>query len=58
MKVREVHKRTVYTCDIHEWKDEFNFVQLSSSKRDEDQNSEFDKFESYLTKADFFSPYL
>jgi hypothetical protein len=31
---------------------EFNFVQLSSSKRDADQNSEFDKFESYLTKAD------
>jgi len=32
---------------------EFTFIPLSSSKRDEDMNSEFDKFESYLTKADF-----
>lgn len=31
---------------------EFQFVSLSSSKRDEDNNSEFDKFESYLSKAD------
>lgn len=31
---------------------EFQFVPLSSSKRDEDNNSEFDKFESYLVKAD------
>ena len=29
---------------------EFTFVSLSSSKRDEDNNSEFDKYESYLTK--------
>jgi hypothetical protein len=31
---------------------EYSFVSLSSSRRDEDQNSEFDKFESMLTKAD------
>ena len=31
---------------------EYNFVGLSSSKRDEDLNSEFDKFESFLSKAD------
>ncbi len=30
---------------------EFSFVSLSSSKRDEDNNSEFDKFESFLTRA-------
>lgn len=29
---------------------EYTFVSLSSSKRDEDNNSEFDKFESYQTK--------
>ena len=31
---------------------EYSFVSLSSSKRDEDLNSEFDKFESFLSKAD------
>lgn len=31
---------------------EFNFVSLSSSKRDQENNSEFDKFESFLTKQD------
>ena len=31
---------------------EFSFINLSSSKRDEDMNSEFDKFESFLTKTD------
>lgn len=31
---------------------EYAFIPLSSSKRDEDMNSEFDKFESYTTKAD------
>ncbi len=31
---------------------EYNFVSLSSSKRDEDMNSEFDKFESFLLKQD------
>lgn len=31
---------------------EFSFVSLSSSRRDEDLNSEFDKFESFLQKAD------
>lgn len=31
---------------------EYAFVKLSSSKRDEDNNSEFDKFESYLVKQD------
>lgn len=31
---------------------ELDFIPLSSSKRDEDNNSEFDKFESYLTKQD------
>lgn len=31
---------------------EFDFISLSSSKRDEDNNSEFDKFESYLSKQD------
>lgn len=31
---------------------ECDFIPLSSSKRDEDNNSEFDKFESYLTKQD------
>lgn len=31
---------------------EFNFRNLSSSKRDEDYNSEFDKFESFLQKSD------
>lgn len=29
---------------------EYTFVSLSSAKRDEDNNSEFDKFESYQTK--------
>ena len=29
---------------------EYNYVSLSNSKRDEDQSSEFDKFESYLIK--------
>lgn len=31
---------------------EYDFIPLSSSKRDEDNNSEFDKFESSLTKQD------
>lgn len=31
---------------------EYSFVSLSSSKRDEDLNSEFDKFESFLAKGD------
>jgi hypothetical protein len=31
---------------------EYSFIPLSSSKRDEDNNSEFDKFESHLTKQD------
>lgn len=31
---------------------ECDFIPLSSSNRDEDNNSEFDKFESYLTKQD------
>ena len=31
---------------------EFSFIPLSSSKRDEDLNSEFDKFESFLSKSD------
>ena len=31
---------------------DFDYTSLSSSKRDEDNNSEFDKFESYLVKAD------
>lgn len=31
---------------------EFSFVSLSNNKRDEDLNSEFDKFETYQTKAD------
>ena len=30
---------------------EYSFVSLSSSKRDEDNASDFDKFESFLTKA-------
>lgn len=31
---------------------EYSFISLSSSIRDEDNNSEFDKFESHLTKQD------
>lgn len=31
---------------------EYSFVSLSNNKRDEDLNSEFDKFETYQTKAD------
>lgn len=31
---------------------EYSFVPLSSSKRDADQNSEFDRFESFITKTD------
>lgn len=31
---------------------EYSFVSLSSSRRDEDLNSEFDKFESFLQKTD------
>lgn len=31
---------------------EYSFVSLSSSRRDEDLNSEFDKFESFLQKSD------
>lgn len=37
---------------ITDVKYEFSFVPLSSSRRDEDNNSEFDKFESFLTKQD------
>ena len=31
---------------------EYSFISLSSSRRDEDLNSEFDKFESFLEKVD------
>lgn len=31
---------------------EFSFIPLSSSRRDEDMNSDFDRFESYLQKVD------
>jgi hypothetical protein len=31
---------------------EYNFISLSSSKRDVENNSEFDRFESYLAKQD------
>lgn len=31
---------------------EYSFISLSSSRRDEDLNSEFDKFESFLAKSD------
>lgn len=31
---------------------EYSFISLSSSRRDEDLNSEFDKFESFLQKSD------
>lgn len=31
---------------------EYNFVSLSSSDRDEDSNSAFDRFEAFLTKSD------
>ena len=31
---------------------EFNYTILSSSHRDEDLNSDFDKFESYLIRQD------
>ena len=31
---------------------EYSFINLSSSRRDEDMNSEFDKFESYLQKSE------
>lgn len=31
---------------------EYNFISLNSSRRDQENNSEFDKFESYLTKQD------
>lgn len=31
---------------------EYSFISLSSSRRDEDMNSEFDKFESFLQKND------
>ena len=31
---------------------EYSFISLSSSRRDEDLNSEFDKFESFLSKTD------
>ena len=31
---------------------EYNFVSLSSSDRDEDANSSFDRFEAFLTKSD------
>lgn len=33
---------------------EFTFVKLSSAKRDEDNNSEFDKYESFLAKENEF----
>ena len=36
-----------FTIDVEY---EFNYISLSSSKRDEDSTSEFDKFESYLIK--------
>lgn len=31
---------------------EYNFISLSSSNRDEDSNSDFDRFEAFLTKSD------
>lgn len=43
-----IRKSTGY--QITEISYEYNYVQLSSSKRDQDQNSEFDKYESYMVK--------
>ena len=43
-----IRKSTKY--NVTEIDYEFNYVPLSSSKRDSEQNSEFDKFESYLVK--------
>lgn len=45
-----IRKNTGYK--ITDIKYEFNFTLLSSSQRDEDFNSDFDKFESYLIRQD------
>lgn len=45
-----INRNTGYQITNIEY--EYAFVALSSSKRDEDMNSEFDKFESYTQKAD------
>ena len=37
---------------LYEYIDEFNFISLSSSRRDEDNVSDFDKYESNLIKQD------
>lgn len=44
--------RTNIGYQVLEIEYEYDYIQYSSSKRDEDNNSEFDKFESYLTKQD------
>ena len=46
---KSVQKNTDFQVTDIEF--EYSFVSLSSSKRDEDNNSEFDKFESFLTRA-------
>lgn len=48
MNYSSIRKSTGY--QITEISYEYNYVQLSSSKRDQDQNSEFDKYESYMVK--------
>jgi hypothetical protein len=48
--ISSVQKNTGFQITDIEY--EFNYVNLSSSKRDEDLNSEFDKFESFLIKTD------
>lgn len=45
-----IRKNTGYK--ITDIKYEYNFTMLSSSNRDEDFNSDFDKFESYLIRQD------
>lgn len=45
-----IRKSTGY--QITEISYEYNFVQLSSSKRDQDQNSEWDRYESFMKRND------
>ena len=50
LNYKAINKNTEFQITDIEY--ELNFVSLSSSRRDEDLNSEFDKFESFAVKSD------
>lgn len=51
-----INKNT--NCQVLEIEYEFNYIPLSSSKRDEDNVSDFDKYESNLIKQDELTTWL